>query len=219
VTEARLLIHGFVLAGGKSSRMGQDKALLPFCGVPLIEIAVAKLRSFCSEVSILGSRDDLEMYAPVVHDLRSGIGPGAAFEAALQASKQAWTLFIPVDVPLVSPALLRRWAKEILEEDPCGASLLIVGRKRQPAFSMLHTKCDDSVSRALDRDERKLNDLLYAADKDDVAPVCPKDARQFALNATDAQIELSFSNINTPQELAEAEAWAEAEGWQPPILR
>ncbi len=219
MTEAPLPIHGFVLAGGKSSRMGQDKVLLPFCGVPLIEIAVAKLRAFCSEVSILGNRDDLDIYAPVVHDLRSGIGPGAAFEAALRAAKRAWTLFIPVDVPLVSPALLRGWAKETLEEDPCSASLLIVGRERQPAFSMLHTKCAHSISQALDRDERRLNDLLYAADADDVAPVCPKDARQFALNLTDAQIEMSFSNINTPQELAEAEAWALAEGRQPQTQR
>ena len=199
--------------------MGQDKALLPLCGTPLIEIALAKLRPFCSDVSILGSRDDLRAYAPVVHDLRNGIGPGAAFEAALRASKRAWNLFVPVDVPLIPAEILTRWASEILDETFCGTSFLVVGQDRQPAFSMLHAKCADSISRALDRGERRLNGLLDAPDADDVGSACPKNVERFAANATAAQLKFWFSNINTPQEHAAAEAWAQAEGWKPPTLR
>ena len=198
--------------------MRRDKALLPFCGTPLIHIAVTKLRTFCCDVSILGSRDDLSAYAPVVHDLRNGIGPAAAFEAALRASKRAWNLFIPVDVPLVPAEILKRWASEVLDESFCGTSFLIVGQDRQPAFSMLHAKCADSISRALDRGDRRLNDLLDAPDADDVGSACPKNVTRFARGATVSQLEFWFSNINTPQELADAEAWAQSEGWRPPAL-
>ena len=84
----KLPVHGFVLAGGKSSRMGTDKALLEFCGRPLVEIAVEKLREFCAEVSIAGNRDDLSVFAPVAHETRVDCGPAAGIEAGLKAAQR-----------------------------------------------------------------------------------------------------------------------------------
>jgi hypothetical protein len=52
-------VAGYVLAGGRSSRMGTDKALLELAGKPLIEHAVAKLRRICANVAILGSNPAL----------------------------------------------------------------------------------------------------------------------------------------------------------------
>lgn len=214
-----LPVHGFVLAGGKSARMGQDKALLPFRGVPMIEIAVSKLRSFCSAVSILGSRDDLRGIAPTVHDLRSDIGPGAALESALAVAQADWSLIVPVDVPLLPTSVLEHWCREVLATSAPAASFLVIGVGDQPAFALLHQACTEPISRALDRGERKLIRLLYAADDEGVAPVAPRNVQRYAMDATETQLEFWFSNVNTPQELAEAEAWAGAEGWQPSSLR
>src|ERR1700761_8141432 len=101
MTEGLLPVHGFVLAGGKSSRMGRDKALLTFRGRPMVEIAVEKLRGFCSAVSIAGNREDLSSFAPVVTETRVDCGPAAGIEAGLQACTELWAMFVPVDVPLV----------------------------------------------------------------------------------------------------------------------
>ena len=109
--DAKVPVHGFVLAGGKSSRMGEDKALLRFCGRPMVEIAVEKLRGFCEEVTIAGNREDLAGFAPVVRESRTGVGPAAGVEAGLGAARQEWAMFLPVDVPLVPEELLRRWAQ------------------------------------------------------------------------------------------------------------
>lgn len=188
--------------------MGQDKALLRFLGRPLIELAVEKLRSFCADVSIAGNRDDLAAYGAVVHEARQGIGPGAGLEAALLASRQPWTLLIPVDVPLFPADLLQRWVQEVVVNSGYGGSFLIANRERQPAFALLHRSCTASVVAALDAGEQRLTNLLYAADEAAICTVHPLDVKRFARNATAMEIERWFSNLNTPQEFAEAELWA-----------
>ncbi|XWK49511.1 NTP transferase domain-containing protein [Tunturiibacter empetritectus] len=68
-------VGGYVLAGGKSSRMGRDKALLELAGKPLVRHAVTKLRRVCMDVRILSGNPELAAYAPIVADLHPGCGP------------------------------------------------------------------------------------------------------------------------------------------------
>src|SRR5450631_3928259 len=103
-----LSTEGFVLAGGRSRRMGRDKALLEWCGIPLIERAVRSLRSVTSTVRIVGDREDLARFAPVVADTFPASGPLGGIHAALAASSRDWNLFLPVDLPLL-PAGFLEW--------------------------------------------------------------------------------------------------------------
>ena len=81
---------GFVLAGGQSSRMGSDKALVEFGGRPLIAHAVGILRTAGLSVSIAGARAEirasLESYAPVIPDAEAGRGPLGGICAALKST-------------------------------------------------------------------------------------------------------------------------------------
>ena len=215
MSDTKLPVHGFVLAGGKSSRMGQDKALLPFLGRPMIEIAIEKLRGFCAEVSIVGNREDLRGFAPVVREERLNVGPAAGVEAGLFAGTQPWTMFIPVDVPLVPLEVLRIWGATVVEQKTAGygASCLLANQQRQPAFCMMRRECYGSVTFALERGERRLDDILMSIDKDEeVGGVWVCDVAKLAYASSPASLDrkLWFSNVNTPQELAEAEAWAAA---------
>ena len=65
-TEPRSDTAGFVLAGGESRRMGEDKALVPFAGRTLVEQAIQILRDAGLAVWIAGARLPLERFAPVV---------------------------------------------------------------------------------------------------------------------------------------------------------
>jgi molybdopterin-guanine dinucleotide biosynthesis protein A len=107
-------LGGYVLAGGRSSRMGTDKALLQLAGRPLIAHAVAKLRRICSEVHILSGNPQLAEYAPLVPDIHPGIGPIGGIEAALSHTAHDWNLIYPVDVPFIPTAFLQTWTDSVL---------------------------------------------------------------------------------------------------------
>ena len=89
--------------------MGMDKALLQFNGRLMLAIALETLRSVCDDVFIAGNREDLAEYAPVVGETRIGEGPAAGIESALRAAQQEWIMALPIDLPLMSAELLRRW--------------------------------------------------------------------------------------------------------------
>jgi molybdopterin-guanine dinucleotide biosynthesis protein A len=99
---------GFVLAGGQSSRMGTDKALVEFSGEPLVGHALRILREAGIETSIAGARSPLGDLAPVVDDHASfpGQGPLSGICGALAATRAQHAVFIPVDLPFLPPSLI-----------------------------------------------------------------------------------------------------------------
>lgn len=98
---------GFVLAGGRSSRMGTDKALVELAGKPLIQHSLDALREAGLATAIAGTRSDLARFAPVVEDLSLGLGPLAGVCAALRSSTARWAVFLSVDLPLIPASLIR----------------------------------------------------------------------------------------------------------------
>ena len=97
---------GFVLAGGRSSRMGTDKALVPFAGRPLIVHALEILRQAGLSASIAGARLPLDEYAPVVADAQPDRGPLGGICAALTSTMAEFAVFLPVDMPLLPASLI-----------------------------------------------------------------------------------------------------------------
>jgi molybdopterin-guanine dinucleotide biosynthesis protein A len=97
---------GFVLAGGQSSRMGSDKALILFRGQPLIQIALGIFAQAQIPARIAGARSDLDRFAEVVPDTVPSSGPLGGIQAALAASSADWNIFLPVDMPLIPASLL-----------------------------------------------------------------------------------------------------------------
>lgn len=97
---------GFVLAGGHSSRMGTDKALVQLNGQPLIVHALGILRAAGLNPSIAGARSSLESFAPIVPDSQPDQGPLGGICSALASSSAHWAVFLTVDLPLIPPNLI-----------------------------------------------------------------------------------------------------------------
>ncbi len=194
--------------------MGTDKALLRFRGRPMVEIAVEKLRSLCAAVSIAGNRGDLSGYATVVREARLDAGPAAGIEAGLQAAQQEWALFVPVDVPLVPAAFLRRWCGEALRAGMTVSFLGVTGK--QPAFCLLKRERLASFTRVLDGGERQLEVLLHRSASADGCTCWMYDGWDLYGNPRhpgyagpdESTLAHWFRNVNTRVDLAAAEAWA-----------
>jgi molybdopterin-guanine dinucleotide biosynthesis protein A len=99
-------VEGFVLAGGKSARMGRDKALLPWQGQTLLERALGATRAVASVTRIVGSKAKFESYGSVVEDIFPERGPLGGIHAALSDSDRELNLVLAVDLPFVTAELL-----------------------------------------------------------------------------------------------------------------
>lgn len=86
--------------------MGVDKARVDFAGRPLIEHALDILRGAGLPVAIAGDRPDLKDFAPIVDDVGSSVGPLGGICGALQVAPVPWSVFVPVDLPLLPPTLI-----------------------------------------------------------------------------------------------------------------
>ena len=102
----------FVLAGGQSSRMAQDKAFMQFQGLTLLERALATVREVIPEARVVGSKEKFETFAPTVEDQFRGSGPLAGIHSALSASAHEHNLIVAVDMPFLDAGFLRYLLQE-----------------------------------------------------------------------------------------------------------
>lgn len=98
---------GAILAGGKSSRMGTNKALLNFQGLPLIDHMQQQLRDLgIKKIFISGQIENYEC----IHDSISSIGPLAGIYSVatkIGFTTNAYCLFLPIDMPLLNQNILQ----------------------------------------------------------------------------------------------------------------
>lgn len=106
MSEAGQRVAGFVLAGGRSSRMGEDKSLVELAGRSLVAHAVDLLRAVGMEPHIAGARSDLSLFAPVIADEHPDRGPLGGVVSGLAQTAGEWAAFVSVDMPLMAPELV-----------------------------------------------------------------------------------------------------------------
>jgi molybdenum cofactor guanylyltransferase len=232
-------VGGYVLAGGKSSRMGRDKALMELAGKPLIRHAVKKLRRVCMDVRILTNNEEFHAFAPIVRDIHPGCGPMSGMEAGLRHSVFEWNLFMAVDMPFVPSAFLFWWlgqrlsAKRTEVIGPPRVRMFEDGGKPQPGLCLMHQDVAPFLTVALEHGEYKLMPVLKAAgqalaERDGFLPgsgfFClplvefgPSERgmsnHEAWMGTTEAQqraFPFWFTNLNTPEEFAEAERHVDA---------
>jgi len=154
-------LAGFVLAGGRSARMGRNKALLPYSDTVLVLFIARTLEAVAGSVGLVGPPEQLSRLGlPVIPDLRPGHGPLAGIEAALAASSAEWNLVVACDMPGLSRPVLAGLAAAA-KRSPADAVVAVSGQGPEPMCAAWRRSTALPVVRlALDEGRRKLHDVL-----------------------------------------------------------
>jgi molybdopterin-guanine dinucleotide biosynthesis protein A len=152
---------GFVLAGGQSSRMGRDKALLELDGMTLIEQIAAKVREAAGSVTIVGAPERYShLGLAVIADGEAGQGPLGGIVTALETTTARWNLVTACDMPFITKNFLHQLME--LARD-CGAEALVPlsgdGRP-QPLCAVYRQSCGARLADALRAGTRKVTTAL-----------------------------------------------------------
>jgi molybdopterin-guanine dinucleotide biosynthesis protein A len=191
---------GFILAGGKSSRMGKnqmgksiDKVFLQFEGKTLLARALAVASTVCDTVEIVGDPAKFAEYGiatPVVADVFPGCGPLAGIHAALASSSAALNLMLAVDMPFVSSELLA-YLFTMANGNDAVVTVPRAGKGLQPLCAVYRREFAPVAEEALAAGKYKIDAAfskvpIRVVDEDELA------AAGFS--------EKSFANVNTPED-------------------
>ena len=101
-------LNGLILAGGKSQRMGKDKATLSYHGIPQTVYVTNLLENFCNEIFLSCREDQADQFQDhqIIKDTFTGLGPFGAILSAFRENPNVAWLVMAIDLPLVDEAFL-----------------------------------------------------------------------------------------------------------------
>ena len=190
--------EGFILAGGFSSRMGEDKSRLRLGGRTFVEITAGALATVSNSVSVVGSRPGVESHGlPVVRDIHEGLGALGGLHAALAACEAKWAAVVSCDLPFVTRELFERLASLRRGDVDAVAPVQEDGRPQPLCALYAAARCLDAADALIRAGELRPRALLRAVRTRWV---------QFEELSDLEGSGLFFSNVNTPADYEEAKS-------------
>lgn len=178
-------ITGIILAGGKSSRMGQDKGLLLLDQKPFVQYSIDALRPLVSEILIVTDNPLYDAFnCKRVSDITKNAGPIAGIYSGLQASSTGLNLILSCDIPLISPKILRK----LIDSYDNSAEIIQIesNGKTMPLIALYKTQVKTTFNQLLQANERRLRMAVKACKTKNV--VLEKENALFT------------TNVNTPND-------------------
>jgi len=192
-------VTGAILAGGNSSRMGRDKALLPWNGKPLISHAAETLRALFQDVCICGGTGDRYGFLglPVLPDIVPQRGPLGGIHTALSYALPASVFVLSCDMPLVSRSLI-----EYILKFPSSAPTKVAAPhgRIQPLCGVYHTSCLPLIEQELKHRRLKLMEVFARLNGTPVpiGPDLPFYDERLMINVNDEQTYRQLTAWNSP---------------------
>lgn len=164
-------ISVLILAGGKSSRMGQDNALMDFQGRSLLQRVYDAAAQCCPRIYIATHQP--QVYQPLLPQSSLWIsetphegdrpfqGPLIGFARALPHIPSAWILLLACDLPFLEVETLRQWIQQAAGNPlPCIACVPRIRTRWEPLCALYHTSCRESLQAFVDAGGRSFQRWL-----------------------------------------------------------
>ena len=190
----KFAVTAFVLAGGKSSRMGSDKAFLKLGDETLVSRALQAASSMAGEVRIVGDARKFAAFGEVIEDVYRGLGPLGGIHAALSSSRTELNLVLAVDLPFVGREFLEYLLLRARESDAM-VTVPRAGVGLQPLCAAYRRGFAEVAERSLRVGNNKI-DSLFAT-----VATCVIEEHELVRAGFSAE---TFRNLNTPEELEKA---------------
>lgn len=187
---------GALLCGGRSSRMGREKALLEVGGQPLWRLQLSKLEAVCGQAFVCGSQSQTVRFAaegvPFAADKVGGLGPLSGIARALELARTSHVLVLAVDMPKMSPHYLRGLLKSA--ESGFG---VVPGREGafEGLCAVYPVEMLPQIHELILGEDRSLHSLVRIGLQKQLLRLRP-------IAASDLEL---FENWNTPQDLSRLE--------------
>jgi len=186
-----------IMAGGKSTRLGRDKASETLLGRPLLQHVIDRVSALVEEIIVVSapgqSLPPVSTSVPlrVAEDLYPDCGPLGGIFTGLHATEAERCLAVACDMPLLSEALLR----ELLRRSPACDVVMPVLAFPEPLHAVYGRACIEPIRERLDAGQLKITNFLGAVN---VCYMKEDECRRF-----DPDLR-SFSNTNTEDDLNRA---------------
>ncbi len=152
-------ITGIILAGGKSSRIGTDKALLKFQSKTFIQIIYDNLKELCSEIIISSNNPEVKISGvKIVADKIKNIGPAGGIFSALSVSETEKNIIVSVDTPFIPTALFEFLIKH--NTDDTDVLIISEGTKLHPLIGIYSKNFKHILSEEIKKGNYKIRDII-----------------------------------------------------------
>ena len=194
-------VTAFVLAGGKSIRMGKDKAFLEFKGRILLARALELAAGAGQEVRIVGDPRKFAAFGRVIEDIYRERGPLGGIHAALKSSSTELNLMLAVDLPFMQLNFLK-YLISVARETRAWVTVPRASDGLQPLCAVYRREFAKIAEQSLAQGKNKIDALFAEVDTKILGPE--------ELSAAGFSAEM-FRNLNTPEEFDEAAMIADEE--------
>ena len=187
-----------IQAGGQSTRMGENKALKPFLGRPLVQRVIERLAPIADELLLTTNQPEefafLEL--PLFSDIKPGRGPLGGLYTALVSAKYSSVAVVACDMPFANAPLLLA-AAGLLSQDDADVVIAETAEGFEPLHAVYRREtCIPAIESAMEADQWRVISWLPQVK---VRKLTPDELGRY-----DPE-NLAFWNVNTPDEFSKAE--------------